>query len=137
MASVLAVAGCGGGGAATASPATIHFAMAAQNGSGVSGSGEIVKGTDSFTLTVNFTGMTPGSTHVSHIHVSSCAVPGGVAFALQPVVADSSGAATMTTTVPAAYTVPKSGWYVNIHHGPDFSAPANAPSISCGDLSPA
>ena len=26
------------------------------------------------------------------------------------------------------------GWYVNVHHGPDFSAPANGPSISCGDL---
>jgi len=56
---------------------------------------------------------------------------------LQQVVADSSGAATVTSNVAADYSIPAGGWYVNVHHGPDFSAPANGPSISCGDLAPA
>jgi hypothetical protein len=112
----------------------INFTMTAQNASAVSGTGEIVKGAGSFTVSVKLTGLEPNSSHISHIHLGTCAAPGGVAFALQQTVADSAGVATGTTTVPAGYAVPASGWYVNIHHGPDFSAPANAPSVSCGVL---
>jgi len=111
--------------------------MAAQNGSGVSGTGEIVKGTGSFTVTIKLAGMPANSSHISHVHTGSCAKNGGVAYALQQVVADSSGAATVTSNVAADYSIPAGGWYVNVHHGPDFSAPANGPSISCGDLAPA
>ena len=131
---------CGGGGTATnsASPTpTISFTMAAQNGSGVAGTGEIVKGTGSFTVTVKLTGMTPNSSHISHVHTGACAKPGGIAYALSQVIADSSGATTVRSTVPADYSVPTGGWYVNVHRGPDFSVPANGPSISCGDLAAA
>ena len=134
------LAACGGGSTATnpASPTpAINFTMAAQNASGVSGTGQIVKGTGSFTLTIKLTGMAPSSSHISHIHSGACAKPGGIAYALQQVVADSSGAATATSTISVDYAIPTGGWYVNVHHGPDFSAPANAPSISCGDLSAA
>jgi hypothetical protein len=136
MAGVLFAAACGGA-AATAAPPTpaINFTMAAQNGSGVSGSGTIVKGTDSFTVTIKLTGFAPNSSHVSHVHAGSCAQPGGIAYALVQVVADASGAATATTVVPAAYLVPASGWYVNVHHGPDFTEAGYAPSDSCGNLS--
>lgn len=134
---VFVVAACGGGGTTTgsASPTpTISLTMAAQNGSGVSGTGQVVKGTGSFKLTIKLTGMAPNSSHISHIHSGTCAKPGGVAFALQQVIADSAGAATVTSTLSSDYSVPASGWYVNVHHGPDFSAPANAPSITCGDM---
>ncbi len=139
VSSLLVVVACGGGGTATnpASPAptpAIAFTMVAQNGSGVAGTGSVVKGTNSFVVTIKLTGMTPNSSHISHVHSGSCAKNGGVAYALQQVIADSSGAATVTSNVPAAYAVPAGGWYVNVHHGPDFSAPANGPSISCGDL---
>ncbi len=131
-------AACGGGGTATASPTpTISFTMVAQNGSGVAGTGKIVKGTGTFTVTIKLTGMAPNSSHISHVHTGSCAKNGGIAYALTQVIADSKGSATVTSTVPAAYSVPAGGWYVNVHHGPDFSAPANGPSISCGDLPPA
>jgi hypothetical protein len=56
-------------------------------------------------------------------------------YALVQVIADASGAATATTTVPSAYVVPASGWYVNVHHGPDFTDADYAPSDSCGNLS--
>ena len=135
--SLFVVAGCGGGGTATNAPSptpAISFTMVAQNGSGVAGTGKIVKGTGTFTVTIKLTGMAPSSSHISHVHSGSCAKNGGVAYALTQVIADSSGSATVTSSVAAAYSVPAGGWYVNVHHGPDFSAPANGPSISCGDL---
>jgi hypothetical protein len=100
----------------------------------VAGTADVVQSAGTFTLTVKLTGMTPNSSHISHIHLGRCSAPGGVAFALQQLIADGSGAGSMITVVPAAFSVPSSGWYVNIHHGPDFSTPANAPSIACGDV---
>ena len=135
--SLFVVASCSSGGTATnpTSPTpAISFTMVAQNGSGVSGTGTVVKGTGSFIVTIKLTGMTPNSSHISHVHNGACAKNGGIAYALQQVIADSSGAATVTSTVPVDYAVPTGGWYVNVHHGPDFTAPPNGPSISCGDL---
>lgn len=109
--------------------------MKAQNGSGVSGTGQIVESNGSFTVTIKLTGFAPSSSHISHIHAGRCAAPGGIAYALQQVIADSAGAATTTTTIPVQYAVPVSGWYVNVHHGPDFTDADYAPSDSCGDLS--
>jgi hypothetical protein len=133
---LLVVSACGGA-AATAAPPTpgINFTMVAQNHSGVSGTGNIIMGTDSFTVTIKLTGFAPNSSHVSHLHAGRCAQPGGIAYALVQVIADASGAATVTSTVPATFTVPASGWYVNVHHGPDFTEAEYAPSDSCGDLS--
>jgi hypothetical protein len=128
------IAACGGGAAAMPSHTSLAFAMAAQNKSSVSGTGDVVNGTGSFTLTIKLTGMTPGSIHVSHVHAGRCTQPGGIVYNLQSVVAGSSGTATTTTTVPAGYLVPASGWYVNVHFGPDFTEAKYAPSISCGDL---
>lgn len=131
----LAACGVGGAGATPASPiASIHFAMTDQNGSGVSGAGSVVKADGSFTVTIKLTKMLVGSSHVSHIHAGRCAQPGGIAFALQQVIADASGSATTASTLPVTYSVPTSGWYVNVHEGPDFTEPEYAPSISCGDL---
>jgi hypothetical protein len=138
VSSLLVAAACGGGTAANPSPTpTINFTMAAQNGSGAAGTGTVVKVAGSFKVTIKLTGLMPNSSHISHVHNGACAKPGGIAYPLSQVIADSSGAATVVSIVPAAYSVPASGWYVNVHHGPDFSAPANGPSISCGDLPPA
>ena len=132
------LAACGGE-TTTATPASptppkISFTMTSQNASGVAGTGNVVKGTGSFTVTIKLTGMAPNSSHISHVHTGACAKPGGIAYALQQVIADSSGAATATSTVAVDYSVPAGGWYVNVHHGPDLTAPANGPSVSCGDL---
>jgi hypothetical protein len=133
MLGVLAGAACGGEAAATRTP-LIVFAMVAQNGSGASGTGAVDRGAGSFTVTIKLSRLEPGSSHVSHLHAGSCGAAGGIAFALKQVVADSAGLATVTSTVPAGYVVPASGWYVNVHHGPDFTQSGYAPSDSCGDL---
>jgi hypothetical protein len=137
LVSVVALSSCGGGSAATSAPPTpnFNFTMLAQNHSAVSGSGNIVQSTGSFTVTVKLTGLAPNSSHISHVHAGKCSQPGGIVYALVQVIADASGAATATTTVPSAYLVPASGWYVNVHHGPDFTEADYAPSDSCGDLS--
>jgi hypothetical protein len=139
LVSVLAIAACGGGATANSAPPTpfLNFTMLAQNGSAVTGTGTIAQGTDSFTVTIKLIGFAPNSSHISHVHAGRCSQPGGIVYALVQVIADASGAATATTTVPAAYLVPASGWYVNVHHGPDFTDADYAPSDSCGDLSAA
>jgi hypothetical protein len=133
MAIGMVIAACGGTAAPTA-PKANTFAMTAQNGSGVSGTGKVVNATSSFTITIKLTGMTPGSMHISHVHAGGCGHPGGIVYNLTSVAADSSGVATTTSIVPAVYLVPASGWYVNVHFGPDFTETEYAPSISCGDL---
>jgi len=108
--------------------------MGAMNASGVTGVGEVYKGAASFTVSIQLKGMKPNSSHVSHVHVGTCAKPGGIAYALLQVVADASGNATATTTVGEYYSMPASGWYVNVHVGEDLDEPEYVPSISCGDL---
>lgn len=131
---ILVATACGGQAATPSQTPNVDFAMAAQNGSTVTGTGQIVESAGSFTVTLKLKGMTAGSLHVSHVHLGRCSAPGGIAYALQTVVAGTTGAATTVSTVLAGYAIPVSGWYVNVHHGPDFTEPEYAPSDSCGDL---
>jgi hypothetical protein len=108
--------------------------MGAMNASGVTGTGQVSKGGSSFTVSIQIHGLKANSSHVSHVHVGTCAKPGGVAYALLQVVADAAGDATATSTVSEYYSMPTTGWYVNVHSGPDFSEAAYAPSVSCGDM---
>jgi hypothetical protein len=108
--------------------------MISMNGSGVTGTGQVSKGASSFTVSIQIHGLVPNSSHVSHVHVGTCAKPGNVAYALLQVVADASGNATATSTVSEYYSMPSTGWYVNVHKGPDFTEADYAPSVSCGDL---
>ena len=133
---VLVAMACGGnGGSAVSSPKPAAvFTMAAMNGSGVTGSGQVYKGAGSFTVSIQLKGLVASSAHVSHVHVGSCSKPGNVAYALLQVVADTFGNATATSTVGEYYSMPSTGWYVNVHKGPDVTEAEYLPSISCGDL---
>ncbi len=131
----LTTVACGGTAAATPSPKpAATFTMGSMNASGVTGTGQVYKGSGSFTVSIQIHGLVPNSSHVSHVHVGSCAKPGNVAYALLQVVADSTGYATATSTVTEYYSMPSTGWYVNVHNGPDFSQAEYAPSVACGDL---
>jgi hypothetical protein len=131
---LVVAAACGGQTTAATPTPAVNFSMVAQNRSTVTGTGQIVESASSFTVTLKLKGMRPGSIHVSHVHAGQCSAQGGIAYALQSVVADSAGTATTVSIVPAGYTIPPSGWYVNVHHGPDFTEAEYAPSDSCGDL---
>jgi hypothetical protein len=132
---LLMLAACGGGASATASPKpSATFVMGQMNSSGVTGTGEVFKAAGSFTVSIQLHGMKANSSHVSHVHVGSCAKPGNIAYALLQVVADSAGNATATSTVSEYYSMPATGWYVNVHEGEDLTEAEYLPSISCGDL---
>lgn len=132
------VAACGGdSGAASAPSPSATFTMTAQNGSGVTGTGEIYKEVGAFKVSIQLTGLVPSSSHVSHVHLGSCAAQGKIAYALLQVVADSTGRATATSTVAEDYALARTGWYVNVHLGEDLSEAEYVPSVSCGDLPPA
>ena len=131
---VLAAA-CGTTGNANASPKpSSTFTMGQMNASGVTGTGEVYKGAGSFTVSIHLKGMVPNSSHVSHVHVGTCAKPGGIAYALLQVIADGQGNATATSTVSEYYSMPATGWYVNVHEGENMDEAEYLPSISCGDL---
>lgn len=130
--------GASSGVAAVAAPTpSATFSMSPQNGSGVSGTGQIYKEVGAFRVSVTLTGLVPNSSHVSHVHLGSCAAQGKIAYALIQVVADSAGRATATSTVAEDYSLARTGWYVNVHLGEDLSEAGYLPSISCGDLPPA
>ncbi len=138
---LLACGGSSSSGSSTSSaptavptPTPITAAMNALGSSGVTGTVSVVKGTGSFDVTMKLTGLAPNSVHVNHIHKGSCAAPGPIAYALQTIQADASGNATVMSTVATDYVIPAGGWYANVHTGPDLTSPANAKSISCGDL---
>src|ERR1700719_84432 len=82
---------CGGAATtATASPSPIlgsAFAMGSMNASGVTGNGEVFKGAGNFTVSIQIHGLKPSSSHISHVHIGTCAKQGNVAYALIQVVA--------------------------------------------------
>jgi hypothetical protein len=140
---VLAAAACGGStsgsGASSPSPAApsplpIMITMNAVGSSGVTGTAEITKGDQSFTVKLTLKGMKPSSQHANHIHKGSCEKPGPIDKALTTISADASGSGTATTTVPSAFVPPAEGWYVNVHTGPDITQPGQGAAISCGDV---
>ena len=139
LGAMLLVAACDGGGTGASIPTPsapgIPFTMKAVNNSGVTGDGTISKMSGKFIVTVRLKGLGAKSSHMSHIHVGSCASgPGDVAITLENVVADSNGDGRATTTISHPYVVPSTGWSVNVHVGPDLSKAEYVEGIACGDL---
>lgn len=88
-------------------------------------------GTTSIELKVS--GLQANSTHVSHIHLGTCQSRGGIAFALNPVVADGQGDSDAKSTLNLAYPPAQGTWYVVVHAGPDMQG-SNATYLLCGNL---
>ncbi|HXT35401.1 MAG TPA: CHRD domain-containing protein, partial [Chloroflexota bacterium] len=82
-------------------------------------------------VTVDVAGLPPNSMHPAHIHSGiSCGANGPILFPFQPLKADAAGVAHETVTIPAQ-AVPVTGWYVNVHMGPDLVGAHGTP-IGCG-----
>lgn len=125
---------CGGTAAVPSPTPGATFTMISMGGSGVTGTGQVSKGVGNFVVSIQIHGMKPNSSHVSHVHIGTCAKQGNIAYALLEVVADAAGNASATSTVSEYYSMPATGWYVNVHEGPDLTEAEYAASVSCGDL---
>lgn len=82
---------------------------------------------------LKITALLPMSSHVSHVHVGSCAARGGILRALNQVVADGQGDVDITTMVNLTYPPKTSKWYVVVHAGPDMNG-TNSKYLLCGNL---
>jgi hypothetical protein len=89
-----------------------------------------------FTITIDLKGMIPNSVHISHIHKGTCASNGAIAIPLpNSVAADATGHALSINEIASPYL--GTGFYANVHTGPDLSSAANAAPCACGDLADA
>jgi len=142
----LLLAACGGGTASTSTASTTPTATLARvtaiaHGTLAhvpKGSAELTWNAVSKILTVklSLTGLAPHSIHPSHIHSGSCSIPGRLIYPLQYVVADATGNATVTSTVPNIVDgIPATGWMIYVHNGPYVTSDDQSLPITCGDIS--
>jgi Cu/Zn superoxide dismutase len=86
------------------------------------------------TVKISLTGLAPNSKHPAHIHSGSCAKQGAVVYPLTDVVADAHGVGSSTTTIKSVANLSPSGWYLNIHNGPNLTPSDQFLPIACTDL---
>lgn len=145
LAALLLFAACGGGAPPTAAPPAASSTGVTAGKSATATLKHVPTGTATLTWTpsnktlvvkTTLTGLAPNSKHPEHIHSGSCANPGSVVHPLNTITADAHGNATTTTNIPnISGGIPSSGWLINVHNGPGMSAPDQAISIACTDIS--
>jgi hypothetical protein len=147
-AAVVLCAACGGSGSSSApspspippspshaaSPSPLGFTFKL-NGISTSATGTITVTAkpNQMTVRLQITGLQANSSHISHVHIGSCAQRGNIALALNQVVADAQGNVDVKTTVPANYPPTNGTWYVVVHSGPDMQG-SSATYLLCGNL---
>src|SRR5579885_2764065 len=92
----------------------------------------VVNGT--LTVKVIVHGLAPDSMHAAHIHSGTCAKQGAIVHNLTTIKADATGAATVTTTIKNVTSIPTTGWFINIHEGPELTTQTGAAPILCGNV---
>ena len=99
------------------------------------GTTTLTAGARTTTIELKITGLTSSSSHISHIHLGSCAPTGrgSIAFALNQVIADGQGNADTKTTLNVKYPPASGKWYVVVHAGPDMQG-TNSKYLLCGQL---
>lgn len=91
--------------------------------------------TMALTVKVTMSGLAPSSTHPEHIHAGNCNSDGAIIYTLAPLVANSQGVGTSETTIKQVKGgIPASGWYVNVHNGPQLSSTLQMTPIACGNV---
>jgi CHRD domain len=147
-AATLCAAACGGPTAATASPAAsapasspsplpsptpLSFRLNPEPGVTASGTISLTAAQSTTTIELKIQGLQANSSHVSHIHLGTCQSRGGIAFALNQVVADGQGMADARSRLDLTYPPNGTTWYVVVHAGPDMVG-SNASYLLCGNL---
>jgi hypothetical protein len=93
----------------------------------------VIAGPKTTSVELKITGLQASSSHVSHIHLGSCTGRGGIAFALNQVIADGQGTADTKTTLNIAYPPTGPKWYAVVHSGADMQG-SNSKYLLCGNL---
>ena len=93
----------------------------------------VIAGPKTTSVELKITGLQASSSHVSHIHLGSCTGRGGIAFALNQVIADGQGNAETKTTLNISYPPPGPKWYAVVHSGADMQG-SNSKYLLCGNL---
>jgi len=83
---------------------------------------------------ISLIGLAPSSTHPANINSGSCVKQGAVVYPLQNVVADARGVGTSTTAIKNVTKIPASGWYINVHNGPNLAPSDQFLPIVCSNL---
>lgn len=85
-------------------------------------------------VVVTLDGLTPGTTHVGHIHGGTCAqlTPGTILFGLTPMVISASGKGVSRTEIAATTSGLKDcEWWVAVHEGAADATP-QTPAVAVG-----
>jgi CHRD domain len=103
------------------------------------GSAQLTYNATAKTLVVSITmiGLAPNSTHPTHIHQGSCAKPTeNILYRLNKVVANALGQGNSITTLHnIASGIQATGWFIEVHNGPNMQPAAQEVAIACGTIS--
>jgi hypothetical protein len=87
------------------------------------------------TVTLDVTGLVPGSRHAADIRAGTCeSEAAGVVHVLPPLTADATGHALATTRVPGVPAIPAGVWYVEVPR--TGAAPGAIAPLVCGNVGP-
>ena len=92
------------------------------------------------TVKVVVHGLVPGSVHMEHIHLGTCAHQGKVLYMLNNLVAGRDGTATTTTIINHVTQIPAHKWYLNVHRSAVLTFPngkinpTDFDPIACGNI---
>jgi hypothetical protein len=111
----------------------LSFRLVPEPGVTATGTISVTAGSNTTTIELKIQGLQANSSHVSHIHLGSCQSRGGIAFALNQVVADGQGMADARSRLDLNYPPTGTTWYVVVHAGPDMVG-SNASYLLCGNL---
>ena len=87
-------------------------------------------------VVVKISGLTPGTTHIGHIHNGTCAslFPGAIIQNLEPIVIDEDGEGKSTTNISASLTgLRDCDWWVAVHEGAANASP-QTPAVAVGPV---
>jgi hypothetical protein len=114
---------------------SVHLGAASDANQHAWGSTSMWISGNSLVVRVQVGGLAPSTAHAAHIHTGSCANQGGVLYMLNNVVANKSGYANVTTVIKGVHSIPRSGWYVNVHRSTNISTQTGFDPIACGNIS--
>jgi len=115
------------------SPKALSFNLSPEPGVTAKGTITLLAFQQATSIELKVNGLQANSTHVSHIHLGTCQSRGGIAFALNPIVADGQGDSDVKSTLNLTYPPGQGTWYVVVHAGPDMQG-SNASYLLCGNI---